>query len=350
MAPETPGAITDVAGIAVGHHQRTGGRWRTGSTVVMCPDGAVAGCEVRGGGPGTRETDALAPWNLVEEIHAVCLTGGSAYGLAAADGVMQHLAARGLGFRVGTAPSEVVPVVPTAVIFDLGRGGDFAHRPDAGFGARAAAAASRRNRARGSIGAGTGAMAGGLRGGVGTASARVRIAADEHGPDLEFTVGALCVVNARGSLIDPTTGAPWVRHPHVRRPSATDRRSLGVHHAAATSPATGAPLNTTIGVVATDAHLTRPEATRLAMSGHDGLAHAIRPVHTLADGDTIFAMSTRRIAIDRPNRPVVVNALLAAAADTVALACVDAIVNAHGAPGAVAYADLCPSALRQVGR
>lgn len=350
MAADDPGAITDVAGIAVGHHQRSSGRWRTGTTVVMCPEGAVAGCEVRGGGPGTRETDALAPWNLVEEIHAVCLTGGSAYGLAAADGVMEHLAARGLGFRVGAAPTEVVPVVPTAVIFDLGRGGNFTHRPDPGFGARAAAAATTRDRTRGSVGAGTGAMAGGLRGGVGTASTRVHIPADDDGPALEITVGALCVVNARGSLIDPASGAPWVPHPSVRRPTANDRRAFAEHRSGATDAAGSAPLNTTIGVVATDAHLTRPEATRLAMSGHDGLAHAIRPVHTLADGDTIFSMSTRRIAIDRPDRLGVVNAILGAAADTVALACVDAIVNATGARDAVAYADLCPSAIRQAGR
>jgi len=344
VAADAPGAITDVAGIAVGHHQRNSGRWRTGTTVVMCPDGAVAGCEVRGGGPGTRETDALAPWNLVERINAVCLTGGSAYGLAAADGVMAHLAARGLGFRVGPAPHEVVPVVPTAVIFDLGRGGSFANRPDAAFGARAAAAARPGERSRGSVGAGVGAMAGGLRGGVGTASTRVRVPADGIGPELEITVGALCVVNARGSLIDPTTGSPWVRHPHIGRPSADDRRVLLAHTAAASGLA---PLNTTIAVVATDATLTRPEATRLAMSGHDGLAHAIRPVHTLADGDTVFGMSTLHVGIDRPDRVAVVNAILATAADTVAVACVDAIVSAVSAPGATAYVDLCPSALRR---
>lgn len=343
MPADPTGAITDVPGIAVGHHQRRTSRWRTGTTVVMCPDGATAGCEVRGGGPGTRETDALAPWNLVEEIHAVCLTGGSAYGLAAADGVMAHLAKRGLGFPVGQAPTEVVPVVPTAVIFDLGRGGSFVNRPDAAFGARAAAAATSRNRSRGSLGAGTGAMAGGLRGGVGTASTTVRIPAAEHGAELVLTVGALCVVNARGSLIDPATGAPWVRHPLVGRPSAADRRALVDHLSGSSGPT---PLNTTIGVVATDAILTRPEATRLAMSGHDGLAHAIRPVHTLADGDTIFAMATRRVDIARPDRLAVVNALLSAAADTVAVACVDALVNATSAPGAAAYADVCPTAIR----
>jgi L-aminopeptidase/D-esterase-like protein len=343
MPADATGSITDVAGITVGHHQRRTGRWRTGTTVVMCPGGATAGCEVRGGGPGTRETDALAPWNLVEEIHSLCLTGGSAYGLAAADGVMAHLAERGLGFPVGPTPTEVVPVVPTAVIFDLGRGGSFTARPDATFGARAAAAATSRDRSRGSVGAGTGAMAGGLRGGVGTASTTVSVPTGEHGPELALTVGALCVVNARGSLIDSATGAPWVRHPLVTKPSAAERRALLDHLSDATTPT---PLNTTIGVVATDAVLTRPEATRLAMSGHDGLAHAIRPVHTLADGDTIFSLATRRVDIERPDRLAIVNALLTAAADTVALACVDAIVNATSAPGAVAYADVCPTAIR----
>ena len=204
------GSITDVPGIWVGHHQRSSRGWRTGATVVFAPEGAVAGVDVRGGGPGTRETDALVPWNLVDRINAVCLTGGSAYGLAAADGVMDYLAEQDLGFRVGPDKGEVVPVVPTAVIFDLGRGGSFASRPDAGFGYRAAAAASAKERRRGSVGAGMGAVAGGLRGGIGMASSKVVFTVDgTH--DVAVTVGALCVVNARGSLIDATTGLPHHR-------------------------------------------------------------------------------------------------------------------------------------------
>ena len=169
------GSLTDVDGVRVGHHQRTAGRWLTGTTVVLAPAGAVAAVDVRGGGPGTRETDALDPRNLVDRVHAICLTGGSAYGLAAADGVMAHLERLGLGVPVGPGAREVVPVVPTAVIFDLGRGGDFGSRPDASFGERAVRNARARDVARGAVGAGTGARAGGLQGGVGMASTTVAI-------------------------------------------------------------------------------------------------------------------------------------------------------------------------------
>ncbi|TFH21182.1 MAG: peptidase S58 family protein, partial [Acidimicrobiales bacterium] len=161
------GSITDVPGIRVGHHQRSGRGWQTGTTVVFAPDGATPGVSVRGGGPGTRETDALRPENLVEQIHAICLTGGSAYGLAAADGVVGWLEEQGLGFPVGSPldPVGVVPVVPAAVVFDLGRGGNFSNRPNADFGRRAVTNARRAQRSWGSVGAGTGAKAGGLQGG-----------------------------------------------------------------------------------------------------------------------------------------------------------------------------------------
>jgi L-aminopeptidase/D-esterase-like protein len=173
-ASNTPvGSITDVEGISVGHHQRTGRGWRSGTTAVLTLAGATPGVDVRGGGPGTRETDALRPENLIDRIHAICLTGGSAYGLATADGVVAWLEQRGIGFPVGAEPSDVVPVVPTAVIFDLARGGRFGNRPDPGFGRRAAQRATVRQRSWGSCGAGTGAVAGGIQGGIGTASAVV---------------------------------------------------------------------------------------------------------------------------------------------------------------------------------
>lgn len=337
-----PGSITDVDGVAVGHHQRTGRGWRTGTTMVLAPHGAVAGVDVRGGGPGTRETDALAPWNLIEYVNAICLTGGSAYGLRAADGAMAYLAARDLGYRVGPEPGQVVPVVPTAVIFDLGRGGNFANHPDASFGERACSAATHHQHRRGSIGAGTGAMAGGLRGGVGMASCRVTLAATDATPPTTVTVGALCVVNARGSLIDLATGKPHLSVPGLRRPSLADRTALADYIAQRAVPS----LNTTIGVIATDAALTRPEATRLAMSGHDGLARAIDPVHTLADGDTLFAMSTRRIDIGDIDRVGRLSQIQSAAATCVARACVDAILTAIPALNAQSYGSLCPSALR----
>ena len=184
------GSITDVPGVHVGHYERAGRGWRTGTTAVIVPAGATPSVDVRGGGPGTRETDALRPENLVPTVHGLCLTGGSAYGLAAADGVVSWLEERGLGFPVGLddEPDWVVPVVPAAVIFDLGRGGRFGNRPTPQFGWRAADRA-RATISRGAVGAGTGAVAGGLQGGVGTA------ARDVDG----IVVGALAVVDGRAA-------------------------------------------------------------------------------------------------------------------------------------------------------
>ncbi len=196
----TPGptnSLTDVPGIRVGHATRRGAGWLSGCTVVLSPvEGAVAGVDVRGGGPGTRETDLLDPRNLVDRVHAVVLSGGSAFGLATADGVMTQLASAGIGFPVG-APGQVVPIVPASVIFDLARGGDYSCRPDASTGAQAYRAASADLVAHGCVGAGTGARAGGLKGGVGSASAVL---------DDGVTVAALVVVNSVGSTVDPRTG------------------------------------------------------------------------------------------------------------------------------------------------
>ncbi len=217
--PFQHGSLTDVVGLLVGHFQRVGAGWQTGTTAVIAPGGVVAGVDVRGGGPGTRETDALDPRNLVDHIHGLCLTGGSAYGLAAAHGVMAHLEHRGLGVPVGPGPHEIVPVVPAAVVFDLGRGGRFANRPDASFGERAARAA-KRVAARGSVGAGAGARAGGLQGGVGMASTAFELAG------ATICVAALAVVNASGALIDAATGLPWGRSSGLRRPTSVDRRAV----------------------------------------------------------------------------------------------------------------------------
>lgn len=343
LDPFHHGSLTDVDGILVGHHQRRSRGWSTGTTVVSVPDGAVAAVDVRGGGPGTRETDALDPRNLVDRVHAVCLSGGSAYGLATADGVMAELERRGLGVPVGPGDLEVVPVVPTAVIFDLGRGGSFARRPGPEFGARAFASA-KRAAARGSVGAGTGARSGGLQGGVGMASTRVAI----DGRDVP--VAALAVVNSSGSSIDPSTGSPWLDVASLRRPATPERRALREAMAAA-----AAPLNTTIGVVATGAELTRPETGRLAQSAHDGLARAIRPAHSLMDGDTIFGLSTGAEPIAERTAGIVrddgaragqLNRLFAAAADVFAAACVDAILTATVVGSAPTYLTLCPSARR----
>jgi L-aminopeptidase/D-esterase-like protein len=351
--PDDPfgvGSLADVAGLRVGHHQRVARGWQTGTTVVFAPAGMVAAVDVRGGGPGTRETDALDARNLVDRIHAVCLTGGSAYGLAAADGVMAGLEARRLGVPVGPEPEQVVPVVPTAVIFDLGRGGRFGNRPTAEFGARALAATGRRSPRRGSVGAGSGARSGGLQGGVGTASVTVALG------EAVATVAALAVVNSSGSAIDPASGLPWCAPSLLVRPSSDERRAL----VTATEPAApgSEPLNTTIGVVATDADLTRAEAGRLAQSAHDGLARAVRPAHGLTDGDTIFGLATGGIPLDGSpagllrdagGRTPTLNRLFAAAADAFAAACADAVTTATSLGSAPAYRDLCPSAFRRVG-
>lgn len=325
------GSILDVPGVGVGHHQRTGRGWQTGTTVITVRAGATPGVDVRGGGPGTRETDALRPENLVRAIHAVTLTGGSAFGLAAAVGVMEILESAGLGFPIGDG---VVPVVPAAVIFDLGRGGNFANRPDASFGARAArtALAGRRTPVWGSVGAGTGARAGGLQGGVGTASTSVTVGAGD------VVVGAVAVVNSVGSAIDPATALPW--EPSglgVKRPSAARRRAVVE---AMKQP--GPSLNTTIGVVATSARLDKSEASRFASVAHDGLARAIRPAHGMTDGDTIFSLATGDIVLpDEPaTRVAALNALLRAGADTFAAACTHAILAAQTIGHDPAWGDL----------
>jgi L-aminopeptidase/D-esterase-like protein len=336
------GHITDVPGVLVGHHQRRTRGWRTGTTVVRVDGGAAASCDVRGGGPGTRETDLLDPVAMIDRVHAICLSGGSAYGLAAAHGVMRWHEEHQMGFPVGPQPIHVVPIVPAAVIFDLGRGGVFANRPDESFGYSACAAAKTGPAAMGAVGAGTGAVAGGLQGGVGTASVTL---ADG------MVVGALAVVNAAGKVIDPASGLPRFHEGiTLRRPPTNQRQALV--EATRTPPT---PLNTTIGVVATSAALTKPECRKMAAVAHDGLARAIRPVHSMFDGDTIFCLSTGHhvIAVQtapglrRPDsRPAIVNTLLAAAADCFALACTRAVIEARSSGGAPSYADLCPGAFQ----
>ncbi len=353
------GSITDVAGIRVGHYQRTGRGWQTGTTVVYAPNGATPGVSVRGGGPGTRETDALRPENLVQEIHAVCLTGGSAFGLAAADGVVAWLEQRSLGFPVGAGPDlhGVVPVVPAAVVFDLGRAGRFDHRPNADFGRRAIASSRVREQSWGSVGAGTGARSGGLQGGVGTASTTVEIpstssaASDNARASVVIQVGAVAVVNSNGTAIDPETGLPWDATGFaLRAPSTRDRQRL-------LRQLTGqaANLNTTIGVVATSAALSKSEVSKMADVAHDGLARAIRPAHSMFDGDTVFGLAVGDHDIgDLPaamrstrSRQGALNLILRAAADTFAAACAHAVVAATTIGDAPAYVDVCPSAVRR---
>lgn len=320
-----PGSLTDVAGLRVGHH--TDLRRPTGCTVVLCPQGAVCGVDVRGGAPGTRETDLLRPGSLVQEVHAVLLTGGSAFGLDAASGVMRWLEARGHGLPVG--PSIRVPIVPAAVLFDLWVG-DPSIRPDAEAGFAACEAASDEATLQGNVGAGTGATVGKLygfehamKGGLGSASVRVA----------GVTVAALVAVNAVGDVLDEQGRV-------LAGALSDDGQSLRDTHRALLAGELPAALisgtATTIGVVATDAKLDKAQASRLASLAHHGLSRAVSPL-TQFDGDTLFALATG----DAGYR-VEVSLLGALAAQVVAAAVRNAVRSARalGDPPLPCAADL----------
>jgi L-aminopeptidase/D-esterase-like protein len=310
------GAVTDVAGIAVGHFDDP--RRPTGCTVVLCEAGATAGVDVRGAAPGTRETDLLSPLNAVEQVHAVLLAGGSAFGLDAAGGVMRWLADRGVGVAVGPVR---VPIVPAAILFDLWLG-DPRFCPDADSGHAACAAATTATPAQGSVGVGRGATVGKLfgieramKGGVGHAALRIG----------GVTVAALVAVNAIGDVTDPATGRI------IAGARGDDGLPFGQSQAILAGrlpPRLMAGTATTIGVIATDARLTKAQASRLATAGHDGLARTIDPVHTPADGDTLFALAT-----GGSDRQVDATLLCVAAAAVTAAAVIAAIRHAEGLPG-----------------
>lgn len=288
-----PGSLTDVAGLAVGHHTRADRP--TGCTVVLCPQGATCGVDVRGAAPGTRETDLLAPENLVEQVHALLLTGGSAFGLDAAAGVMRWLEQQGHGYPAGPAR---VPIVPAAVLFDLWLGGS-APRPGADDGWAACAAASAAAPAQGSVGAGAGATVGKLfgiaramKGGIGTASLRAG----------GFTVAALMAVNAFGDVIGADGRVIAGARTADGRALLDGRAAVlaGAWPPPAAGPAPDLPgANTTIGVVATDAVLTKAQARKLAMLSFHGLARAVEPI-AATDGDALFALATGRVAAPAP--------------------------------------------------
>ncbi|WP_312130470.1 P1 family peptidase [Diaphorobacter nitroreducens] len=307
------GAITDVAGIEVGHF--TDPRRPTGCSVVIAREGAVAGVDVRGAAPGTRETDLLAPGNLVEQVHAIMLAGGSAWGLEAATGAVRWLEEHGVGLDVGVGR---LPLVPAAVLFDL-HVGDMKVRPDAAAGYAACAAATCEPPAEGNVGAGAGAVVGkmfglqhAMKGGVGTASVTVA----------GVTVGALIACNAVGDVVDPDTGRP------LAGARAADGLTLRDTRHALLRGEPPHPLlagsNTTIGVIATDARLTKVQAQRLAVAGHDGLARSINPVHTMSDGDTLFTLATGHV----PHHPGMM-VLATMAAEAVARATVRAVLAAR---------------------
>ena len=297
--------ITAVKGIRVGH--ATNRRARTGCTVLLCMAGAAAGVDVRGFAPGTRETDAIRPGRRVGQAHGILLTGGSAFGLDAASGVMRFLEEHDAGFRTAHG---VVPIVPAAVIYDLGVG-DPRVRPDKAMGYRACKAATEAPVPTGPVGAGTGATVGkapGLRaadGGIGTACVRL-----PNG----VAVGALVVVNAVGNVVDPATGETVAGARDESSDRWVDVTPSLLHGRAPRTPGT----NTTIGVIATDAVLSPVEANRVAAMAHDGIARAIRPSHTFYDGDTLFALSTGKRLAD-------VNAVGILAAEVVAQAILSAV-------------------------
>jgi L-aminopeptidase/D-esterase-like protein len=321
----TPDGLTAVRGVKVGHF--TDSRRPTGCTVILTEGGGVCGVDVRGGAPGTRETDLLDPVNSVQEVHGIVLSGGSAFGLDAATGVMRFLEEKGVGFPVGEIK---VPIVPAAILFDLFVG-DGSIRPDARAGYEAARTASDGPVAEGCVGAGAGATVGKLfgpswamKGGIGTASIRLAGGA---------LVGALVAVNALGDVVDPDDGRVI-----AGARDAAGTGLLGAEGALLRGEAAERPLsgeNTTIGVVATNVGLRKHEAKKVAQMAHDGLARSIRPVHTPWDGDTLFAVSTGDVEIAQA-----VLLVGTAAAAAVARAVVRAVQTATGLPGLPSASDL----------
>jgi len=321
------GSITDVGGLQVGHAVRA--ERPTGCTVLICEAGATAGVDVRGSAPGTRETDLLSPTNMVDKVNAILLAGGSAYGLDAAAGVMRFLEERKMGYPIG--PLGVVPIVPAAILMDLGVG-DFHVRPTAETGYRACLAASSGAVAEGNVGAGAGATIGkmfgpkfAMKSGLGTASVTVG--------DTGIVVGALVAVNAAGDVVRPETGkiVAGARSEDGLGYRDTMAEILKGHNVVAHGGA-----NTTIGVVATNATFNKTQMTKIAQMAHDGYARAINPVHTMFDGDTIFALSTGTTEVKAD-----VSAIGAIAAVVMARAIVRAAMQATSIPelGLVAYRD-----------
>jgi len=313
-------AITDVPGIRVGHWSDR--RAATGCTVVLCESGAIAGVDIRGGAPGTREAALLRPEALVQQVHAVFLTGGSAFGLDVGGGIMRYLEERSVGFPYGGA---VVPIVAGAVLFDLNIGRSDI-RPDADAGYRACQAAKGGRVAQGSVGAGAGATVAkaltvkqGIKGGIGTASERL---------GSRVIVAALVAVNAFGDIVDPATGtlvAGPRGEPGRFRDSMELIREAG---AAAALPLT----NTTIGVVATNAALTKTQATAVAQMAHDGIARTVRPAHTPADGDALFVLATGELS--EPANHGIVGAFAARAVERAVLAAIREAKGLAGVPSA----------------
>jgi L-aminopeptidase/D-esterase-like protein len=315
--------ITAVPGIRVGHAGDT--EALTGCTVVLCEEGVVGGVDQRGGAPGTRETDLLRPLHLVDEVHAVLLAGGSAFGLAAADGVVRYLEEQEIGFDARVAK---VPIVPAAILFDLDLGNADV-RPDAEMGYAACQAASREMVKEGNRGAGIGASVGrilgparAMKGGLGSAAVSLTD---------ELMVGAVVVANAFGDVVNPVNGEILAG---ARRPESDDPAdTLQVMARLSGGQRPDFSSNTVIGVVACNARLTKEEVNKVAQMAQDGIARAVRPAHTMFDGDTLFALATG-------GEPADVNVVGAYAAEVVAEAIVRAVMAAEGAGGIPSYREL----------
>ncbi|MGJ4153523.1 P1 family peptidase [Corynebacterium macclintockiae] len=367
--PGPTNSLADVAGIGVGHAVCEDGTGDSGVTMIVAPKSATASVDVRGGGPGTRETDLLAPHNTVQAVHAIGLCGGSAFGLDALTGAMAELESRGIGFpALGPEhPDKLVPIVPGAVIFDLLLG-RWDSRPDAATGAAATAAALdavagdatgrealAQGAQNGNVGAGLGASAGALKGGFGQASAVF----PEGNPLAGVTVAVGIVVNPQGAVFDPATGLPWgvaaelngefaryglsdglVDGEPVGAGGVNRLKSKNLLGTKITADMLAPKLNTTIGVVATDAPLTKAQAKRLALAGHDGIARAIRPAHMPMDGDTLFAMATGEHGSEAAVDDIGMSVLSATAANTVERAIVHAVLAAESAFGVSSWRDV----------
>ncbi|MGJ4070684.1 P1 family peptidase [Corynebacterium macclintockiae] len=372
--PGPTNSLADVAEIGVGHAVCEDGAGDSGVTMIVAPKSATASVDVRGGGPGTRETDLLAPHNTVQAVHAIGLCGGSAFGLDALTGAMAELESRGIGFAVlgPEHPDKLVPIVPGAVIFDLLLG-RWDSRPDAATGAAATAAALdavagdatgrealAQGAQNGNVGAGLGASAGALKGGFGQASAVF----PEGTPLAGVTVAVGIVVNPQGAVFDPATGLPWglaaelngefarygvadglVDGEPVGAGGVNRLRNKNLLGTKITADMLAPKLNTTIGVVATDAPLTKAQAKRLALAGHDGIARAIRPAHMPMDGDTLFAMATGEhgsgaTGVERGVDDIGMSLLSAVAANTVERAIVHAVLAAESALGVPCWRDV----------
>ena len=317
MADFFPGTLTDVRGLSVGHFTHT--RRPTGCTVVLTPQGAVAGVDVRGASPGTRETELLSPLNAVEQVHAILLSGGSAFGLDAAGGVMRWLEEQGAGVEVGGVR---VPIVPAAILFDLFTG-DASIRPDAAAGYAACVAALTTPEAQGNVGAGAGAVVGKLfglaramKGGIGSASVCVN----------GVTVAAMVAVNAVGDVVDPHSGTVVAGARSADGLSMIGSTRAILNGTTLQPPMPGAA--TSIGVIATDAVINKVQANKMAQMAHDGLARSINPVHTLSDGDTLFALGTGASGIE-----VHTTVLGTLAAEVVTRAVLNAVRAARGISG-----------------